>query len=245
MPNLGTGEETVSVEKTQVFVLQTVQTNTTPLQVELHQIVVQRGLAFSKAVQLEEQSMNLDDGFYMSNENRPYCRLPILALSTTANVNLGSIRKSEQLFRIYRPNTGLQQRYETLESLRKKYEKVLSTQVQAYWDELYNKTATSCIHVIRQGHCPISSSNPQQTCEVGLRSRRFFVLSGSVLALWSPMERILPEGKIQMIRIKTTPPNNNQSIPLKIVGCIIPKRCLQDLVHLLEESSKHKYFKSA
>ncbi|CAF0810608.1 unnamed protein product [Rotaria sp. Silwood1] len=243
--DLGTGEETVSVEKTQVFVLQTVQTNTTPLQVELHQIVVQRGLAFSKAVQLEEQSMNLDDGFYMSNENRPYCRLPILALSTTSNVNLGSIRKSEQLFRIYRPNTGLQQRYETLESLRKKYEKVLSTQVQAYWDELYNKTATSCIHVIRQGRCPISSSNPQQTCEVGLRSRRFFVLSGSVLALWSPMERILPEGKIQMIRIKTTPLNNNQSIPLKIVGCIIPKRCLQDLVHLLEESSKHKYFKSA
>ncbi|CAF4136663.1 unnamed protein product [Rotaria sp. Silwood2] len=243
--DLGTGEETVSVEKSQVFVLQTVQTNTTPLQVELHQIVVERGLAFSKAVQLKEQSINPDDGFYMSNENRPYCRLPILALSTTSNVNLGNIRKSEQLFRIYRPNTGLQQRYETLESLRKKYEKVLPIQAQAYWDELYHKAATLCIHFIRQGHCPTSSSNHQQTCEVGLRSRRFFVLSGSVLALWSPMERILPEGKIQMIRIKTTPLNNNQSIPLKIVGCIIPKRCLQDLVHLLEESSKNIYFKSA
>lgn len=92
------------------------------------------------------------------------------------------------------------------------------------------------------------SSNPQQTCEVGLRSRRFFVLSGSVLALWSPMERILPEGKIQMIRIKTTPNNNttnNQLAPLKIVGCIIPKRCLPDLVHLLEKSSIRNYFKSA
>jgi hypothetical protein len=96
----------------------------------------------------------------------------------------------------------------------------------------------------RQGRCPISSSNRQQTCEVGLRSRRFFVLSGSVLALWSSMEQILPEGKIQMIRIKTTP-INNQLIPLKIVGCIIPKRCLQDLVHLLEKSSKDTYFKSA
>jgi hypothetical protein len=98
--------------------------------------------------------------------------------------------------------------------------------------------------IFRQGHCPISSSNRQQTCEVGLRSRRFFVLSGSVLALWSSMERILPEGKIQMIRIKTTP-INNQLIPLKIVGCIIPKRCLQDLVHLLEKSSIKTYFKSA
>jgi hypothetical protein len=38
--DLGTGEETVSVEKTQVFVLHTVQTNTIPLQVELHQVIV-------------------------------------------------------------------------------------------------------------------------------------------------------------------------------------------------------------
>jgi hypothetical protein len=60
----------------------------------------------------------------MSNEDRLYCRLPILALSTISNVNVGNMRKSEQLFRIYRPNTGLQQRHETLESLRKKYEKV-------------------------------------------------------------------------------------------------------------------------
>ena len=67
--------------------------------------------------------MNFDDGFYMSNEDR-LCRLPILALSTTSSVNVGNFRKSEQLFRIYRPNTGLQQRHETVESLRKKYEKV-------------------------------------------------------------------------------------------------------------------------
>ena len=90
----------------------------------------------------------------------------------------------------------------------------------------------------------MSSANRQQTCEVGLRSRRFFVLSGSVLALWSSMERILPEGKIQMIRIKTTPINNQLS-PMKIVGCIIPKRCLQDLVQLLENSSINIYYKSA
>jgi hypothetical protein len=38
--DLGTGEETVSVEKTQVFVLHTVQTNTIPLQVELHQVII-------------------------------------------------------------------------------------------------------------------------------------------------------------------------------------------------------------
>ena len=46
----------------------------------------------------------------MSNEDRPYFRVPILALSTISNVNVGNLRKSEQLFRIYRPNTGLQQK---------------------------------------------------------------------------------------------------------------------------------------
>lgn len=85
--------------------------------------------------------------------------------------------------------------------------------------------------------------NSGQMCEVGLRSRRCFVLSGSVLALWSPMERILPEGKIQMIRIKTTPTNNLSNNPLKIVGCIIPKRCLADLVDLLQKSSIRTYFR--
>ena len=128
--------------------------------------MVERGLAFSKAVQLKENSINADDGFYMSNEDRMYCRLPILALSMTSKVNVGNMRKTEQLFRIYRPNTGLQQRHETLESLRKKYEKVKIVrfvisgiicvfgkispiEAQVYWDELYNKAAMLCIHFIR------------------------------------------------------------------------------------------------
>ena len=103
----------------------------------------------------------------MSSEDRLYCQLPILALSTTTNVNLGNLRKSEQLFRVYRPNTGLQQRHETLESLRKKYEKVKREEIslrsasrfflskispieaQAYWEDLYHKAATLCIHSIR------------------------------------------------------------------------------------------------
>lgn len=172
-----------------------------------------------------------------------------MALASSTNVNISNPRRTEQLFRIYRPNTGLQQRQETSESLRKKYEKITPLQAQNCWDELYRKAANYCIHAMKHGICPSNNSNPQQTCEIGLRSRRFFVLSGSVLALWSQMERILPEGKIQMIRIKTTTYNNsytnNQLTPLKIVGCIIPRRCLADLVHLLEKSSIRNYFKSA
>ena len=119
--DLGTGEETVAVERTQIFVLPT-----QPLQVELHEIVVERGIAFGKAVQLNEHSSNPEDGFYMSKETDQFCHLVVLALSSTTNVNMGNFRRNEQLFRIYRPNTGLQQRHETLESLRKKYDKVRS-----------------------------------------------------------------------------------------------------------------------
>ena len=38
LSDLGTGEEAVSVEQTQVFVLQSAQQNTNPLQVELHRV---------------------------------------------------------------------------------------------------------------------------------------------------------------------------------------------------------------
>lgn len=237
--DLGTGEETVAVERTQIFVLPTVQTNAHPLQVELHEIVVDRGITFSKALQLKDQSFNLDDGFYISKEANSFCSPPILALSSTTNVNMGNLRRNEQLFRIYRPNTGLQQRHETLESLQKKFDKISYLQAQTLWENIYQKAVNFCTHAMKHGRCPLNSS---QTCEVGLRSRRFFVLSGSVLALWSPMERILPEGKIQMIRIKTTATANSQN-SLKIVGCIIPKRCLVDLVDLLGKSSIRTYVK--
>jgi hypothetical protein len=69
----------------------------------------------------------------MPNENRTYCRLPVLALSTVSNSNVANMRKSEHLFRIYRPNTGLQQRHETSESLRKKYERVNARSSHCRW----------------------------------------------------------------------------------------------------------------
>ena len=40
-------------------------------------------------------------------------------------------------------------KYETLESLRKKYEKISPIQAQSYWENLYHKAASLCIHSIR------------------------------------------------------------------------------------------------
>ncbi|CAF0804799.1 unnamed protein product, partial [Didymodactylos carnosus] len=201
--DLGAGEETVSIDKTDVFVMESKQGESC-VQVEL----------------------------FESRLNR---RIPILAVALTNN---NMIKKCEELYRIYRPNTGLQNRHETLESLRKKYKKVLPRDAQSHWDEQYGKAATMCTHMFRQGSCPISTTSSSY-CEVGLRSRRFHVLSGSVLTVWNCLEHVLGEGRMQMIRIKTSMP----LAPQKIVGCIIPKHFVHDLIRLLEKCSIQTYVK--
>ena len=61
--------------------------------------------------------------------------------------------------------------------------------------------------VFRRGNCKRASVGLQ--CEVGLRSRTYYVLSGSVLGCWTKVESVLatlPGGhasRMQIIRLKT------------------------------------------
>ena len=65
------------------------------------------------------------DGFYISNQTKNNHRIPILVVSTSTGVasSEGDLTKSS-LLSIYRPNTGLQVRQETPETLLKKYKRV-------------------------------------------------------------------------------------------------------------------------
>jgi hypothetical protein len=70
-----------------------------------------------------------------------------------------------------------------------------------------------------------------------LRTRKFHVLAGSVLTVWSKVENKLseiinqPQFRLQIIRVKT---NDDR----KIIGCVIPSRCLNQISSLLELISK-------
>jgi hypothetical protein len=55
--------------------------------------------------------------------------------------------KNKKIFTIYRPNTGLQPKTESLESLRRKYKKVIPDIAQEYWDEQFTAAEMQCSHV--------------------------------------------------------------------------------------------------
>ena len=82
-----------------------------------------------------------------------------------------------------------------------------------------------------------------RNCEVGLRTRRFHILAGSVLTVWTKVENLLStltgssQFRLQIIRVKT---DDNQ----KIVGCVIPTMCLKQIDVLLNSMSSRTYVQS-
>lgn len=87
----------------------------------------------------------------------------------------------------------------------------------------------------RQGIC-----TNKRTCEIGLRNRRFHILAGSVLTVWTKVENVLcsltgsQQFRLQIIRIRT---KDNK----KIVGCVIPSMCLGQVDSLLNSLSSRTY----
>ncbi len=106
-------------------------------------------------------------------------------------------------------------------------QKVLPSEAKQHWEEQYYKSVIECTHVYRQGMCANI-----RTCEIGLRNRKFHILAGSVLTVWTKIENALctltgsNQTRLQIIRIRT---QNNE----KIVGCAIPNACLNQVEILL------------
>ena len=243
---------------------------------------MERGLSWEKALEIYRKTLDSSDdnydndtsncspkpqGFYISNQTKNNHRIAVLAIPfipTLPNLssNEDALKLSECLFlAIYRPNTGLQVRQETPESLLKKYkrvnvltcfkwqdlyvlkndfyfDKVSPADAKPHWNEQFFKSAQQCTHVYRQAHC----SN-MRNCEVGLRTRRFHILAGSVLTVWTKVENLLStltgssQFRLQIIRVKT---DDNQ----KIVGCVIPTMCLKQIDVLLNSMSGRTYVQS-
>ena len=212
---------------------------------------MERGLSWEKAVELHKKTMDNNEenienesnknglasleGFYISNQIKNNHRIPILAISTPLTGAENPSCKKFCSLSIYRPNTGLQVRQETPESLNKKYKKVTLAEAKVHWNEQYHKSAVECTHVYRQAHC-VNVRN----CEVGLRTRRFHILAGSVLTVWTKVENVLStltgssQFRLQIIRAKS---DDNH----KIVGCVIPNMCLKHIDSLLASMSSKTY----
>ncbi|XP_041348616.1 protein strawberry notch homolog 1-like [Gigantopelta aegis] len=227
--DLGSGQERVHKLETQTFLGNTA-TNTA--KTELTTISVERGMSWLNATDLWRKCVGTEEGFYLSHQERNLKRTSVLV------VIQGKNKKHEKLYNVYRPNTGLQPRCETMEEIRKKYKKVLPDQAQTWWDDQYYLSTTCCSHAYWRGNCRRASLG--LSCEIGLRTRTYHVLSGSVLSVWSKVESVLTSmpgasgSKMQIIRLKTDDGH-------RIVGSLIPGNCVKSLISILSQDSAKTY----
>uniref|UniRef100_A0A182YEC1 Strawberry notch n=1 Tax=Anopheles stephensi TaxID=30069 RepID=A0A182YEC1_ANOST len=209
---------------------------------ELHVVKVERGMIWQEAIDKWAELGGEKEGFYISQHPRNGKYNVILAIEIENPAKKKALtgdrdakgRKEATLFQLYHPNTGLQFKHETLAELEKKYKKVLSTEAEPHWTQLYDASINTCSHSYWKGQCRNVSLGHE--CEVGLRRRTYSVLSGSVLAVWARVEnslaaRIGAQSRLQVIRLKTKE-------GVKIVGTLIPKNCVEQLVKDLATDSE-------
>lgn len=229
--DLGTSGENVKRVKLYRF-LRKHATGTAPT--ELHVVHVERGMSWTEATEKYSELVGSKEGYYLSHQIRNGKQTAILACAVE-NGKKKSEGKKDQLYMIYRPNTGLQMRQESLGELEKKYKKVLPDEAESHWTQQYEASFDTCSHAYWQGNCKNKSALGID-CEIGLRRRSYNVLAGSVLSVWSRVESILAtrsgnNSKMQVIRLRTDD-------GMKIVGTLIPKSCMEPLRNALSADAE-------
>ncbi|KAJ9587309.1 hypothetical protein L9F63_019165 [Diploptera punctata] len=203
---------------------------------ELHIVHVERGMSWQEAMERWSELSGSKEGFYLSHQIRNGKQTAILAVAVDGGKPSKKEEKSkkEQFYTIYRPNTGLQLRQETLAELEKKYKKVSSDDAESHWTQQYDSSVTTCSHAYWRGNC--KNVTLGMDCEVGLRRRTYNVLAGSVLSVWSRVENVLAaktghNTKMQVVRLRT-------GEGVKIVGTLIPKSCVEALKEALSSDAE-------
>lgn len=200
---------------------------------ELHVVQVERGMNWNEAKDLWNDTTDPFEGFYVSHQLRNGKRSILLAICSCDKRR--NDLKRDQLFVIYKPNTGKQLRQETLSELEKRYKKINNEEeAKCHWVGLYQASLTTCSHAYWRGNC--RNVNLGLDCEIGLRHHSYNVLSGSVLGVWNRVEAVFASrlgnnSKMQVIRLRT---EDN----LKIVGTLVPKSCMDSLRHVLQSDAE-------
>ncbi|XP_026728525.1 protein strawberry notch isoform X2 [Trichoplusia ni] len=196
--------------------------------VELHTVHSERGMDWSEALEKWSELTGPKEGFYISQHARNNKFTAVLCVAAHTSNKKEKVTKKDIMFQIYRPNTGLQLRLESLAELERKYKRAGSGEAEAWWRAQYAASVRVCSHRYWRAACRAPD------CEVGLRVRTHHVLAGSVLAVWARVEQVLQARaathKMQVVRIK---PDDG----LKIVGTLIPKNCVEPLKEALSSDA--------
>ncbi|KAL5282206.1 sno family protein [Megaselia abdita] len=232
--DLGAAGENVTRVKLMKFIRKHA-TGTAPA--ELHTIQVERGMIWQEAIDKWSDLISEKEGFYVSHQLKNGKRTAILACEVEQKQPRKKAEKfniKDILYQVFRPNTGLQFRHESLAEIEKKYKKVNNEEAEVHWTQQYDASVNTCSHAYWNGNC--RNVNLGHDCEIGLRRRTYTVLAGSVLSVWSRVEQLITarcgsNNKMQVIRLKTT---NGK----KIVGTLIPKNCVELLIQELKNDAE-------
>ncbi|KAA3674887.1 uncharacterized protein DEA37_0003007 [Paragonimus westermani] len=202
--------------------------------VHLHKVTAERGLSWAAAMEIYTQHDGVHDGFYLpSTPTGSKVVVPVLAVYVRSRpaARLSGDKTDTKFYRIYRPNTGMQARPVELEKLLERYSRVsIPSDCQDSWHRVCKESATRCIHMMQHGFCP-RVAQQRTVCEVGLRVRTYYVLSGSVLNVWAQIEPLIygranSNRCMQVVRLRSKDGN-------RIIGSLIPPECVDDVLHCL------------
>ncbi|CAG0893596.1 unnamed protein product [Cyprideis torosa] len=205
---------------------------------ELHKVRVERGMSWQEAQEKYSTLLDDDEGFYVLKDGRNRMNRACAVLAVLRDpASLGKKKSPNAAIIVYRPNTGRQYKTEVLEDLKQKYKKVTPDVAQPLWDEQYKWSEKSCSHAFWLGQCRRMIVGSE--CDVGLRSKTYHVLSGSVLNVWTEVETVISAysfnkaNRLQVIRMRLDDDT-------RVIGTIIPNHCVEALKKALTEHVQAK-----
>lgn len=230
--DLGSTGQNLQIVDTQSFFIRFLSDKS---EVYLHKVTTQRGLSFGAAMDIYTQHEGSEDGFYMPKNDASVVKIPALAYcikeenqpeeevyDQNEEEEFGDERsrrrKLKRLYRLYRPNTGMQSEPIEYGKMIEQFEKTLPTECEPDWTNVYQLSETKCIHAIQKKLCP-RRNKLSGVCENGLRERTYYVLSGAVLNVWQHVKHALttlPHQSVSMQVVRLKPEEGK-----RIVGLLI------------------------
>uniref|UniRef100_W6NGI0 CBN-LET-765 protein n=1 Tax=Haemonchus contortus TaxID=6289 RepID=W6NGI0_HAECO len=222
--DLGTGGDQVRKLETRVFVGRAEKGG---FRVEMQKIGVERGLSWDEAFALYKEHNSDEDGFYVSNTSNTGRQVAVLVYG----IGKRRFDTGARLYAVTRPSIGRSPKLITMAEISKRFVKVPPEDAKQLWEDQYAGAIDNCHHTYVHGKCKSEAMGVY--CEVGRRTRTYFVLSGSVLSVWPVVEEVLSDrdrraSRMQVIRVRT---EQDQ----KIVGVLVLPHFVRTLVARLEE----------
>lgn len=132
-------------------------------QVHLHKVTTQRGVSWAAAMEIYTQHDGDQDGFYMPKQTTSTRSIPLLAFCLKSQRSTDGKKRSKLLYRVVRPNTGIQTTPMEFDKLAERYSRVTNpADCQEPWSTVFAESARSCIHLIQRNFCSrVANRNSQ------------------------------------------------------------------------------------